>query len=44
MYENNTGKSRWILTRFLRISVPGFETVTDNNAGGLYKKTDGWEE
>ncbi len=44
MYENNTGKSRWILTRFLRISVPGFETVTDNMAGGLYKKIDGWEE
>ena len=33
MYENNTGKSRWILTRFLRISVPGFETVTDNDGG-----------
>ncbi len=44
MYENNTGKCRWILTRFLRIYMTGFETVTDNMAGGLYKKIDGWEE
>ena len=36
MYENNTGKSRYILTRFLRITVPGFTAVIENNAGGLY--------
>lgn len=44
MYENNTGKSRWILTRFLRITVPGFETVLDNGAGGLYRRSGSLEE
>ncbi|MFH1513522.1 MAG: hypothetical protein ABIG45_09240 [Bacillota bacterium] len=44
MYENNTGKSRFILTRFLRITVPGFETVMDNAAGGLYRAAGGLEE
>ena len=44
MYEDNTGKSQWILTRFLRIYVPGFETVMDTGAGSLYRRIDGWEE
>ncbi len=44
MYNDNTGKSRWILTRFLRIYVPGFQTVMDTGAGSLYREIDGWEE
>lgn len=44
MYNDNTGKSRWILTRFLRIYVPGFQTVMDTGAGSLYRAIDGWEE
>jgi len=44
MYEDNTGKSRWILTRFLRIYVPDFVTVTDNSAGGLYRSAVDGEE
>jgi hypothetical protein len=44
MYDGNTGRSRWILTRFLRIYVPGFQTVMDTDAGSLYRLTDGWGE
>ena len=44
MYDDNTGKCRWILTRFLRIYVPGFQTVMDTDAGSLYREIDGWEE
>ena len=44
MYNENTGKSRWILTRFLRIYVDGFTTVIDNDAGSLYRSTVGLEE
>ncbi len=44
MYDDNTGKSQWILTRFLRIFVPDFYTVAANNAGGLYRLGTGLEE
>lgn len=44
MYNDNTGKCRWILTRFLRITVPDFETVLNNKAGALYRSTVDLEE
>ena len=44
MYEDNTGKCQWILTRFLRIYVPDFKTVIDNTAGSLYRSTRVLEE
>ena len=44
MYKNNTGKSRWILTRHLRIKVPHFETVMENAEGYVYRSTADREE
>ncbi len=38
--ESNVGKSRWILTDYLKIPLEGYELVLKNKAGSVYRRLD----
>ncbi len=44
MFNDNTGKCRWILTKHLRITVPDFISVAENSEGYVYRSTVDLEE